>query len=306
MRLSYGLLVFVVLAALVGCGSKKEGGGSGGGSSTASGDPKPVTPDKPMKCPAGNVVQDGKCVAVITAEKVDAVVKQQTRLEELAKILEKIDTLAAPIELLAAFRKIEEWKKLAESNDKVKAVDAVVGELDNAIKTLRTFKGGLGEAAARLGNLKGELDRLMKDQDVAAKFEEVRTKISSELKTALGPLAQQVQDTIKNAMIPLSAKLEEISAVIDVACGTILLGGGKDAKDLCKKIKAAFATGLTYFDELKNRPAKIFEEVYTELEKQLKQLIDAESKKLLDAAQAKVNDVLKLPAGGGSGSGSAK
>jgi hypothetical protein len=241
---------------------------------------------------------------VITAEKVDAVVKQQTRLEDLAKILEKIDTLAAPIELLGAFRKIEEWKKLTDSNAKLKAVDSVVGELDNAIKTLRTFKGGLSEAGTRLGNLKGELDRLMRDADAARKFEEVRTMVSTQLRTALEPLANQVQDTIKNALVPLNTKLEEISLVFDGVCATILLGGGgKDAKDLCKKIKAAMATGLTYLDDFKNRPAKIFEEVYAELEKQFKQLIDSESKKLLDAAQLKVNEALKLPA---AGSGSAK
>src|SRR5437016_2142799 len=85
--------IFVVLILLAAsCGHKKDaGGGSGSGSSEA----KPVE-DKPMTCPAGNVVQEGKCVAVVTAEKIDAVVKQQTRLDDLAKLLDKIDTVSAP------------------------------------------------------------------------------------------------------------------------------------------------------------------------------------------------------------------
>jgi F0F1-type ATP synthase membrane subunit b/b' len=301
-------IILMAMLAIASCGSKKDPGGSGGGTGSAA-DPgsgaKPVEPDKPMTCPAGSVVQDGKCVAVITAEKIDAVVKQQTRIDDLAKLLDKIDIVSAPIELLGAFRKLEEWKKLTESSADLKKIDEVVATLDNAVKTLRTFKASLGEASGKLGNLKGELDRLMKETGAAKKIEEVRAQVSSQLKSTIEPLAAQVADTIKNALAPLTAQLEEVGDIIIATCLIAKRTGGDDTKALCDKAKGLFTAGTAFLNDLKDKPAKLFEEVYTELEKQLGLLIDAESKKLLDAAQVKVNEALKLPPAG-SGSGSAK
>jgi DNA repair exonuclease SbcCD ATPase subunit len=310
--------MLVAMLAIASCGSKKDPGGTGSGTATTA-DPgsgaKPVEPDKPMTCPAGNVVQDGKCVAVITAEKIDTVVKQQTRIDDLAKLLDKIDAVSAPIELLGAFRKLQEWKTLTETNADLKKIDDVVATLDNAVKTLRTFKASLNEASGRLGNLKGELDRLMKDTGAAKKLEEVRAQVSSQLKSTIEPLANQVADTIKNALQPLMTQLEEVGDIIIATCVIAKRTGGADTKALCDKAKGLFNAGTAFLTDLKDKPAKLFDEVYTELEKQLAQLIDAESKKLLDAAQVKVNEALKLPAAGsgsqaeapaGSGSGSAK
>jgi len=173
------------------------------------------------------------------------------------------------------------------------------------VKTLRTFKASLGEASGKLGNLKGELDRLMKDTGTAKKIEEVRAQVSSQLKSTIEPLAAQVADTIKNALAPLTAQLEEVGDIIIATCLIAKRTGGDDTKALCDKAKGLFAAGTAFLNDLKDKPAKLFEEVYSELEKQLGLLIDAESKKLLDAAQVKVNEALRLPAAG-SGSGSAK
>ncbi len=300
-------IILVAMLAVASCGGKKDPGGSGGGTADPGSGAKPVEPDKPMTCPAGNVVQDGKCIAVITAEKIDTVVKQQTRIDDLAKLLDKIDAVSAPIELLGAFRKLEEWKTLTESSSDLKKVDEVVVMLDNAVKTLRTFKASLGEASGKLGNLKGELDRLMKDTGTSKKIEEVRAQVSSQLKSTFEPLAAQVADTIKNALAPLTAQLEEVGDIIIATCLIAKRTGGADTKALCDKAKGLFAAGTAFLTDLKDRPAKLFDEVYGEIEKQLGLLIDTESKKLLDAAQVKVNEALKLPpAGSGSGSGSAK
>ena len=292
-------LAFLAVALAVACSSKKE---PTVGSAGSAGESKPVEA-KPITCPPGNVVKDGACVVVVTAEKVAVVVKQQTRLDDLAKLLDKIDTAAAPIELLNAFRKLDEWKDLTSKFEKLKTVDTVVAELDNGIKTLRTFKSGLGEASGRLGNLKNELDRLMKDTGAARKLEEVRAQISSQVRATVEPLAAQVVDTIKNALIPLTTKLEEIEDIVVATCVSLkLAGGGDQAKELCKKAKEAFRTGREYLEDFKDRPAKLFDEIATELETQLGVLIDAEVKRLVDAAQLKVNEALKLPAGSGSGS----
>jgi hypothetical protein len=293
--------VVVVTLVLAGCGGKKDNGGGGTASGTgSSAEPKPV--EKPMNCPAGNVVQDGKCVAVVTAEKVEAVAKQQTRLDDLAKTLDKLDSIATVVELVDGLRKIDAIKKALESTPQTKQIDAVLAELNNGVKTMRTFKAGLGETATRLGNLKGELDKMMKETGAAKQLAEARAQISSQLKAALEPLANQAADVIKNALGPLGDKLEEIGAGIDVVCGSIRLTGGADAKDICKKAQAGWKDLLVFLEDFKTKPAKLVEEVYSELQKQLDQLIDAESKKLLDAAQAKVNEALKLPAGSGSGS----
>ncbi len=308
MRTTWPARLLVLVAALaVSCGTKKDSGGGGTGSATSpSGSATvEVPPEKPMSSPAGNAIQDGKCVAVITAEKIDVVVKQQTRLDDMSKLLDKIDIVSAPIELLGAFRKLEEWKTLTESSADLKKVDEVVALLDNAVKTLRTFKAGLGEASGRLGNLKGELDRLMKDTENAKRIEEVRTLVSSQLKSTLEPLANQVVNTLKNALAPLLAELDNVGDIIIASCMIVKRTGGADAKALCDKAKGLFLGATGFLADLKDKPAKLFEEVSTELEKQLTDLIDAESKKLLAAAQVKVNEALKLPEAG-SGSGSAK
>lgn len=306
-----GKYAFLAAALLVAaCGSKKaessEGSGSSAGSAGSAA--KTVEVEKPITCPPGSVVDAGACVAVVTPQKIEAVAKQQTRLDDLAKLLDKIDAVSAPIELLNAFRKLDEWKDLTAKFDKLKMVDDVVGELDNNVKTLRSFKASLGEASGRLGNLKGELDRLMTETGTAKKLAEVRTQVSSQVRTALEPLAAQVTDTIQNALTPLAAKLDEVGAVIELTCATAKLSGaGQGTKDLCKQAKSVFEAAMTYVEDFKGKPAAVFDEVTKELETQLVQLIDAEAAKLIDAAQLKVNEALKLPpAGSAAGSGSAK
>ncbi len=293
----------LVAVALAGCGKKKESGDTAASGSA----PEPVEP-APVTCPAGNAVQEGKCVPVVTAEKVEAVAKQQSRLDDLANTLGQIDKLAAPIELLDAFRKLDQWKAMTDKFDRLEAVDAAIGDLDTAVKTLRTFKGSLGEASGRLGNLKGELDRLMTETGKARQLEEVRGQVSTQLRTTMQPLADQVATTLDKAIQPLSSQLEQAGDVLDLVCASLKLsGGGDDAKTLCKQAKSAFADGVAYFASIKTQPAKLFTEVQGELEAQLPDLIDAETKKALDAAQAKVNDALKLPAAAaGAGSGSAR
>ncbi|MBS1120119.1 MAG: hypothetical protein H6Q90_2347 [Deltaproteobacteria bacterium] len=297
--------VVLLVLALAACGSKKHDGGGGSGSGSA--DTKPVAVEKAISCPPGGVIKDGACVVVVTPEKLAVVVAQQTRLDDLAKLLDKIDTVAAPIELLNAFRKLDEWKTLTAKFEKLKTVDEVVTQLDVGVKTLRMFKGGLGEASGRLGNLNQELGRLMKDTGASRKIEEVRAQVSSEVRSTVEPLAAQVTDTIQNGLTPLTLKLDEVSAVIELTCATARLSGaGPSTKELCKQARDVFAKGIAYLEDFKARPAQVFDELAKSLETELDQLIDSQSKQLIDLAQTKVNQALNLPAGSGSGSGSAK
>ena len=289
-------LAFTIAIGLAGCGGKKEGGGTGSGTGDTGSAAKTVEVEKPITCPAGNVVQNGTCVAAITPEKIEAVGKQQTRLDELATLLDKVDSVGTAIELLGAFRKLDEWKNFVSTVSYLKEIDAAFGELENAVKTLRTFKASLSEASTKLGNLKGELDRVMKDTGAARKLEEVRAQVSAQVRSAMEPLAAEVSNTIQNALVPLNERLEKVGAALKAGCAGITLSGGSaDAKKLCKEAEKAFEAGVAYLEDFKERPAKLFEEVSTELENQLEQLVDAEAKKLIDAAQLKVNEALKLP-----------
>lgn len=291
MRKLFGGVV-LVLALGAACGKKADSSGSGSGSAN-----KAVEVEKPIECPAGNVADNGKCVAVVTPEKIDAVAKQQSRVEDLAKLLDKVDTLATPIELVNGLRKLDEWKKLSESIDVLKTIDTVLGELDGAVKQLRMFKGALGDAAGRLGNLKGELDRLMTQTGVAKQLADVRTQVSSQLRSALEPLAEQLVTTLRGAIGPLDKQLERVQNGLKMYCGALgVANAGDNAKKLCSDAEKAFETGMTYFADLKTRPQQLFGDVRGELEKQLNQLIDTQATKLLDAAQTKVNEALKLPA----------
>jgi hypothetical protein len=283
------LSVVVLVLAVVACGGKKD-------------DKAAVekTVDKPVTCTAGQVVKDGACVAVVTPEKVAAVAEQQSRIDEVAKLLDRADTLTAPIEVINGLRDLDAWKAFAKTSGNAKLADDVVAQLDNAVKTLRTFKASLGEVQTRVGNLKGELDKLMTQTGAAQKLEDVRAQISTQVKATIEPFAAQVHDTIQNAIVPLSAKLDEVGAVVDIACGTVKLKGGDQAKALCKDAKDAFGKATGFITDFKDRPAKLYGELSTTLVTQLDQLIDKETKAALDTAQAKVNEALKLPPAAGS------
>lgn len=302
--------VVIALLALVACGKKdKDSGGAGqGAAGSGSAAAKPVDP--PATCPPGNVVKDGACVEVVTAEKVAVVVQQQSRIDELANLLAKVETIAAPIELMNGIRQVEPWKAFAAGNAQARTFDDVVATLDAAVKQLRAFKGGLDEASARLGNLKGELDRLLRDPGVARRLEEVRALISSQVRTAVEPLARQVADTIQHALAPLTTRFEDAANVVVLGCAAMALGrAGEQSKQLCNKASDLFSQGKKYLADFKARPAALFAEVTTKLEAELVALLDDQARQLLDRAQAAVNDALKLPpaaAGSDAATGSAK
>jgi len=247
-------------------------------------------------------------VVVITAAQVEVVKAQQSRLDELGKLLDKVDAVAAPVEIANQFRQLEEWKGLVGKFDQLKMVDTLVGELDNAVKTLRTFRAGLDQTEARLGNLAGELDKWMKDSGTGVKLADVRTKVSTDVRAALEPLAQQVGDVVANALQPLMAKLEQVEGLIEVGCGGLKISGGSEAaKKQCESAKTAFAAGKAYLAGLKDKPVLMFNEVSSAIETALVNLVDDATKQAIDAAQTQVNDLLKLPAAEApAGSGSAK
>lgn len=296
--------VVIALLALAACGKQDSGAGGKQGSGAGSGAAKPVDP---VTCPPGNAVKDGACVAVVTPEKVAVVAQQQSRIDELVTLLDKVDAVGAPIELMNGLRQLDQWKAYVAKNERLKVFDDVVASLDTAVKQLRTFKGDLSQASAGLGNLKGELDRLLTSTGAAKRIEEVRAQISSQIRTTVEPLGKQVTDTVQNALAPLATRFTDAANMVTIACAAMALGrAGEKSKALCDQTNEAFAQGKKYLDDFKVRPAALFQEITTKLESELALLIDDQARQLLDTAQAAVNDALKLPpaAAGSAAAGS--
>jgi len=312
-----GLLIALCVLATAASGCKKKAGdatggsgsgsavvdvGSGSGSAAGSGSAPPVA-DGP-KCPPGNVLEAGACKPAITAEKVEAIGAQQTRLDELATLLDKAETVAAPVELLSAITTLEEWKKLTASSDKFKAVEGVIVILTEAVKQLHALQAGVKDGAVRLGNIKGELDAIMKDTGAAKKIEEVRAVISKEVHAAVDTLTKEVVATIQKVIIPLKTQLADVSDLVIGGCVLAKQSGGEKVKDLCAKAKDIFRTAERFIEDFEKKPEEMIKALVTSLETQLGDLVDAEEKKLMAAAQAAVNEALRLPTGAGSGAGS--
>jgi hypothetical protein len=296
MRLAIAIAAGLWIGA---CGNKTDSAGTGSA----------TPPPAPTSCPAGSVVKEGACVAVVTPEKVLAVATQKSRLDDLAGVLDKLDALAAPIDLLNGFRKTPQFAGLKAHVPKLDTVDTVVATLADGVAQLRQFKAGLTEASTRLGNLGGELDKLLKESGTAKQLTDVRAKISTEVRGAIEPLAAQVEATITKAITPIEAQLSDTADMVIGACAMAKLsGGGDDLKQLCGQAKDVFGKATAYLTDLKAKPAALFDDVSKQLETQLDQLIDTETKSLIDAAQAKVDAALRLPpaaTGSGAGSGSA-
>ena len=108
--------------------------------------------------------------------------------------------------------------------------------------------------------------------------------------------------------VPLTTQLSETSDVVIMGCTAAKLSSGGDKmKDLCSQAKDGFTKALAFVDELKAKPAQLFSDVTSQLEVQLDQLVDTETKTLVETTQAKVSEALKLPpaAAGSAAAGSA-
>ena len=110
--------------------------------------------------------------------------------------------------------------------------------------------------------------------------------------------AFKTAETLRGAVAPLEQKLTEASDYLIVGCAAVRTAkAGEKAEALCKDVNDIVAKALTSLKDWRAKPAALFESISNDLQKQLDLLIDAETKKLLDAAQQKVNEALRLPAG---------
>lgn len=258
----------------------------------------------PVSCPPGNAVENGACVAAVTAEKVEAVAQQATRLDEFAKLLDSAEVVSAPVELLGGFRQLDVWKNMIKLNTKLQVVDEVAAALDTGVKELRALKVTLADSSAKLGNLRGELDGLLKSPAVAQPLAALQSNVAAKLHGVLDPLEAQITKVAQSALGPAAQKLSDVGDLVLGACAMgKVTGGGDSLKQLCDQAKTAFGSATTFLADFKTKPLALFNDLSGSLESKLSNLLDTQSQKLLQEAQVRVNGLLNLPAGGGSASG---
>ena len=289
----------IAIAAVLACGASCGGGTSDGGAGSAGSAGSAVVP-APAACAAGSLPgPGGACVVVITAPKIAALQAQETRIDEVGSLLDKVDVLAAPIELLDGIRQLDTWKSIAASSDKLKVVDSIVQTLADSVKQLRAFRGDLGEVSKRLADLRRELDKLIAGTGYAKNLVDARAQISTQVRGLVEPYAKQTSETIQTALAPLVTQLADVADLLRGACAMAKLSGGGDKlKDLCGKANDAFTQAQTYLDGLKARPALLFDGLTAQLLGSLDQLVDDGTRAALTEAQTRVDHALLTPAAG--------
>ena len=210
MQRSHSLLFAAVAlaVALAGCKSKPTPSSTvGSGSAYVVPTPVPAA----LQCPLGNAIENNVCVAAVTAEKVEAITQQASRVDELANLLEKAEVLSAPIELLGGFRQLEAWKNLVKLNKKLLIVDEVAAGLDAGIKELRALKVTLDESATKLGDLRGFLDGLLQHPTIAQPLATLQADIAMRLRGVLEPLEAQITNVAQSTLVPAAHKLTDVA-----------------------------------------------------------------------------------------------
>ncbi len=305
---TYLFAAITVAVALVGCKSKTNPGPTAG-----SGSSQPVQPPGPaaIQCPPGNAIANNVCVPAVTAEKIEAVGQQASRVDELAKLLDKAEVLSAPIELLGGLRQLDVWKNLVKLNKKLLVVDEVAAGLDSGIKELRTLKITLTESATKLGDLRGFLEGVMKQPAVALPLATLQADIAMRLRGVLEPLEAQITNVAQSKLVPAAQKLTDVADMVIGACAMgKATGGGDSLKQLCDQAKLAFGPAQAFLADFKTQPMALFTQLTDTLETKLSNLLDEKTQLVLTEAQTRITALLKLPAidnaaGSGSAAGSA-
>jgi hypothetical protein len=272
-----------LLTILAACGGK-------GDSDDAKYAPEPGA--KP--CPPGNVLKADVCTPLVTKDQVAAVTSAQGKLDELAKVLDTVDTLSAPVQLLDTLRALDEWKALAAHSDKLKSVDDLVAQLSSATTQLHGLQTTLKSSSGHLGKLAGALATITTNTGPARKLENVQLQVSSELRAVVEALQPQIVAVIAKVGPTLSTDLDSIADVLLSACTLVKYTGGSDKLTAaCAQAKDTFKKAERFVDDVADRPAKLVGDVAQSLTDQLGELANADTKALAKSAQTAVDAAVK-------------
>lgn len=287
------LLVVMVAAALVaGCKKKSETKQQAGGGDDAAA----------VTCDKGQLLDQGKCVPVVTAENVMAVEAQANKLDELQKTLGKLEVLTAPIELMNAIRQLDAWKKFASSSSKFKEVDKVVEQLSAAVDQFKAFEAQLADSRAKLADLTGTLQGIYEGSGAAKTVADARAKVSSEVQAAIEPLQAKVTEATA-AIEPMLGELDKLGDIFSGVCALgSISGGGADFKKLCETGRDQFKAAVEFLKAHKDAPKTLLTDLVTGIDREVGDLISSETKQLLQQAQKQVDQAI----GTGGDAGAAK
>lgn len=301
MQMNHDRAVKAIALALLAVGACKSNNNNGsaapsnGSGATAVGAAAPPPP-----CPVGNALDAGKCVEAVTAEKVAAVDKQVSRIDEMVTLLAKVDQLSAPIELLNGLRQQEAWAKLSKTYSGLGVVDEVVAAMDSGVKQIRALSTVLGESKSRLTDLKGQLNALLATPAVAKPLAEVQAAVSKQVEAAVAPLAAQLASVSENVLSPALAKFNDFGDMIIGACALGKATGGPSLQELCSKARDVFTTANGFLADVKSKPVALFDQVANDLKGSLTNLLSDQLNQAIAQSQEKLNALLKLPNQAGS------
>ena len=128
---------------------------------------------------------------------------------------------------------------------KLDTVDTVVATLADGVTQLRAFKTSLGEASVQLGNLGGELDKLLKDPGTAKQLADLRAQIS----TRAARHDRAARDARSRTRSPRRSRRSRRSSsdtadmVIGACAMAKLSGGGDKLKELCAQSEGCVRQG---------------------------------------------------------------
>jgi hypothetical protein len=191
---------------------------------------------------------------------------------------------------------MDAWKTLVGLVPDLAKAEGVIEALDGAVKQLATFKVQLADVRTRLGNVDGELTKILETTGTKQKLDEARAKVSAELTAAVKTLDAELQHLVEQTIVPLSTQVAAVAEVIDGACALgKLKGGGDELKKLCDEAKVKFGEAKQYLSTVQTEPATLTRELTTVIETQLPKLLDDAAKTALDEAQKHVDTMLGTP-----------
>lgn len=301
MQMNHDRAVKAIALALLAVSACKSNNNNGSAApSNGSGAPAVGAAAPSPACPVGNALDAGKCVEAVTAEKVAAVDKQASRIDEMVTLLAKVDQLSAPIELLNGLRQQEAWTQLTKAYSGLATVNDIVGMLDTGVKELRALSTTLNTSKAALTDLKAQLNGLMTSPAVAKPLADVQALVSAKVEAAVAPLAAQIAKVGESVLSPALAKFNDIGDMVIGACAVGKATGGPALKDLCTKARDVFTTANAFLAEVKTKPVALFDQVANDLKSSLANLVTSEANQAISNAQKQLNALLKLPAAGGA------
>jgi hypothetical protein len=193
--------VALVVILAVGCGGKR--------------DSEPPPPPA-LACAPGELVAAKRCTRTLTAEQVDMVGQQASRLADAGKLLSDPAVLDQARDVLAALHELAAWKRAAAKDAAFQAVDPAA--IHTAGERARGLGGKLGEAAKNLEGLCGELAAIAIHPE-ARTVDAVRALVSTRIADAIGPLGVEVTAAIRDSLGTLPTRLvDEIVLARDRVC----------------------------------------------------------------------------------------